>query len=65
MPIYEYKCNSCGEEFEELVGSDAVIVPCPKCRSTSAERLFSVAAVSVSSSRPSGCVPSECPRGGT
>lgn len=32
MPIYEYVCNQCSEEFEELVfGSRAV--NCPKCSS--------------------------------
>jgi len=32
MPIYEYKCGACKEEFEELVfGSGAV--KCPKCGS--------------------------------
>ncbi|MDP2167046.1 MAG: zinc ribbon domain-containing protein [Thermodesulfovibrionales bacterium] len=30
MPVYEYKCNSCEEEFEKLVfGNPAV--SCPKC----------------------------------
>lgn len=32
MPIFEYKCNKCGEDFEKLVfGTQTVI--CPKCRS--------------------------------
>jgi putative FmdB family regulatory protein len=33
MPIYEYKCNQCSEEFEKLVfGKTAV--ECPKCSSS-------------------------------
>ena len=34
MPMYEYRCNKCGEIFEELVSSDDEKVPCPKCGST-------------------------------
>jgi putative FmdB family regulatory protein len=32
MPIYEYTCNTCNEEFEELVFGDDV-PPCPHCDS--------------------------------
>lgn len=33
MPIYEFICEECGEEFEELVRNTAVIqdVVCPYC----------------------------------
>ncbi|MBF0113195.1 MAG: zinc ribbon domain-containing protein, partial [Desulfamplus sp.] len=32
MPIYEYKCKTCGNNFEKLViGSD--IPSCPACHS--------------------------------
>lgn len=32
MPIYEYKCETCGHEFEELQKfSHAPIDICPKC----------------------------------
>jgi len=30
MPIYEYKCNKCGEDFEMLVFGNKPVV-CPKC----------------------------------
>lgn len=32
MPIYEYQCEKCGADFEELVSSSASPAPdCPKC----------------------------------
>lgn len=41
MPIYEYKCESCGNEFEELQSFDAdVKIPCPKCKKN-ANRIIS------------------------
>lgn len=43
MPIYEYKCNDCGEEFEELMsaGSDKN-PPCPSCSSENTEKKISL-----------------------
>ncbi|GAB4487217.1 MAG: hypothetical protein OHK006_16060 [Thermodesulfovibrionales bacterium] len=32
MPIYEYRCNSCGCEFEKLVYGKCHVV-CPTCSS--------------------------------
>jgi putative FmdB family regulatory protein len=32
MPIYEYHCDACGNEFEEMQKfSDAPIDKCPRC----------------------------------
>ena len=32
MPIYEYRCDACGNEFEEMQKfSDAPIDKCPTC----------------------------------
>ena len=43
MPIYEFKCSSCGSEFEELTGSHVGLDPgdvrCPECDSANVERL--------------------------
>lgn len=40
MPIFEYKCNGCGEDFEKLVfGNQAV--KCPKCESDNIRKKFS------------------------
>jgi putative FmdB family regulatory protein len=48
MPIYEYACNKCGQEFETLVRSGTV-PGCPGCRSTDLEKKLSVFATAGSS----------------
>jgi len=43
MPIYEYRCEACGEEFEEFkfsTESDEA-TPCPKCASEKTRRTVS------------------------
>ena len=40
MPIYEYTCEECGENFEELVFGDEVPA-CPKCNSDKTHKLLS------------------------
>lgn len=43
MPLYEFRCKSCGEEYEELVASERSPVPdCPKCGGKTIERKISV-----------------------
>ncbi|RTZ97740.1 MAG: zinc ribbon domain-containing protein [Deltaproteobacteria bacterium] len=43
MPIYEFKCNQCDEFFEVLLirSDDDKTVKCPKCASSSFERVLS------------------------
>lgn len=45
VPIYEFECRSCGQRFEELVGShvgrETTEVRCPECGAAEAERLMS------------------------
>ncbi len=41
MPIYEYACKACGNEFETLVRSNSV-PDCPQCHSTSLDKKLSV-----------------------
>ena len=68
MPIYEYACQDCGQNFEMLVRSSTVPT-CPKCQSTQLEKQLSVPAKPVSDSAPAlptacgGCPSSATPGG--
>ena len=44
MPIYEYRCQQCGKQFEKLVrsSSDQNQVECPYCHSSQVQKAFSV-----------------------
>jgi putative FmdB family regulatory protein len=47
MPIHEYVCKACGQEFEYLLLPAAKTEPaCPACRSHHLEKLMSAFAVS-------------------
>lgn len=39
MPLYEYKCKSCGFQFEELVKKDSDSVKCSKCGAEAAKMI--------------------------
>jgi putative FmdB family regulatory protein len=42
MPIYEFKCATCGIEFEELVLScSAPEIKCPACKGSAVNKLIS------------------------
>lgn len=41
MPIFEYTCKDCGNEFEELVFDRDECPPCPKCKSEQTCKLMS------------------------
>ena len=44
MPIYEYRCSSCGHELEALQKfSDAPLLSCPACKSEALVKLMSAA----------------------
>ncbi|WP_308620927.1 zinc ribbon domain-containing protein [uncultured Desulfovibrio sp.] len=40
MPIYEYGCEKCGRDFEELVFGDE-LPACPYCGATETHKLMS------------------------
>jgi putative FmdB family regulatory protein len=44
MPIYEYTCRACGNQFEALVRGTTTPA-CPDCKSEDLERLLSVPGV--------------------
>lgn len=44
MPIYEYQCDKCGHEFEELVFGDQT-PSCPRCGAASTHKLMSCACI--------------------
>jgi putative FmdB family regulatory protein len=39
MPLYDFRCRSCGTRFEELVPA-SVVPACPACGAIDAERLL-------------------------
>ncbi len=43
MPIYEYKCEDCGTEFEKLIrrASDENTLACPDCGESHLEQKWS------------------------
>lgn len=43
MPIYEFKCKTCEQIFDELVpmNTEGDLLKCPKCGATGARRLIS------------------------
>ena len=45
MPIYEYRCESCGHALEALQKmSDAPLVQCPECGEPALKKVLSAAA---------------------
>jgi len=45
MPLFEYRCQDCGEQFETVVFDRNRQVTCKKCHSARVEKLISVFAV--------------------
>jgi putative FmdB family regulatory protein len=75
MPIYEYRCQSCGQVSEVLVhGFDSGTTECPGCGSHDLDKLLSVSSVLKQNSPHSGstccgrterCDKPPCSSGGT
>jgi putative FmdB family regulatory protein len=63
MPIYEYACDACGKDFEELVvrRSDEAEVSCPACKARNVSRRMSrPAATRSGGGGASGGLPPSC-----
>ncbi len=60
MPIYEYRCKSCGHVFEELIlrAADVTDLKCQSCGSTEVERVTSSFATNTSGPSKSTSIPS-------
>ena len=44
MPLYEFRCDRCGERFEELVAAGTESAPCRSCGAEGAVRVLSAQA---------------------
>jgi putative FmdB family regulatory protein len=62
MPIYEYRCDECGAEFEKRVTrpADAASVGCPTCGPGHVTRRLSTFAAVTGGSKQSATMPG-CP----
>ncbi len=63
MPIYEYRCSDCGNEFEKLMGfsdPNANAPECPTCQSQNTRKRLSTIASYSSSGSSQGYSSSSC-----
>lgn len=56
MPLYEFRCATCGHAFEELIrnAADQAELKCPVCGSAAPQRLLSATALGGGESAPAG-----------
>ncbi len=51
MPLYEYKCQSCEHQFEEMQKmTDAPLTKCPKCAKDQLQKVISSTSFSLKGS---------------
>lgn len=60
MPIFEYACASCGNEFEVLVRESSPAPECPGCHGTELRKKLSAFAALSGSAGPQKELPSPC-----
>lgn len=65
MPIYEYKCESCGAKFEKLVrrSAESESLACPSCGKTHLDQQYSTFAARANGSPSSAPEMPSCPSG--
>ena len=54
MPIYEFRCEACGERFEELVAAGTSSRPCAACGAPGSERVLSAHAAPLTLAKSPG-----------
>ena len=65
MPFYEYGCETCEHEFEELISMSAPNPPCPKCAGEVKRKITSTFAVGKASPKAPAASPcGGCPGAG-
>ncbi len=66
MPIYEYRCQSCGDKFEKLVrrATDVLETGCPSCGEKHLEQQYSTFAARGGSSDDACFSPAQTRSGG-
>lgn len=62
MPIYEYKCAKCDNQFEQLVKSmdSKETITCPQCGGKKVEKMLSVFAARQGQPAPAAAAASGC-----
>lgn len=62
MPIYEYRCDDCGTQFEKLVRRDADVqeLECPSCGESHLSQQYSTFAAHAQSSPSAAPAPGPC-----
>lgn len=56
MPIYEYRCESCGHQLEAMQKmSDPRLTECPQCHGDTLEKLMSAGSFKMKSSSAGAC----------
>lgn len=63
MPIYEFRCQNCETQFEQLIrDSEAQVLRCPRCGAQKVNRLLSVFATGTSAR--AAAAPADLPASG-
>jgi putative FmdB family regulatory protein len=58
VPLYEYRCAGCGQEFERYVATAAAAVSCPACTGANVKRKLSLFAFKADGAPMSTAMPS-------
>lgn len=67
MPLFEFRCTSCGATFEQLVrtSQNQSVIVCPTCKSSETQKLLSGFAVKHGNGSAMSTGTVDCAPGGT